>query len=95
MIVLSRHLGETRSGKKICAYDTNDIEYIQSQTMDYEEKDHFDAFCLFQFFSVKAVRQYGQFSDEVKLMDFMSVVFSFYNTSPALSNLTKSVITAS
>ena len=72
MTIPSRHLGDTRSGKKICAFSATYQEYIRSQTADFDKSDHFDAFCLFQYFSVRAVRQYGQYSDEATLMEQMS-----------------------
>jgi len=71
LTIPSRHLGDTRSGNKICLYDTENLDHIGSKTADFDEKDHFDAPCLFQYFSVKAVRQYGLYSDEVKSMIFM------------------------
>ena len=64
MTIPLQHLGDTRSGKKICLYDTSDLEYIRSQTANFDERDRFDSYCLFQYFSVRAVRQYGRNSDE-------------------------------
>ena len=72
MTIPSRHLGDTRSGKKICLYDTSDLEYIRLQLSEFEEKDHFDAFCMFQYFSVRAIRQYGRSSDGAITMERMS-----------------------
>ena len=71
MTIPSRHLGDTRSGKKICLYDTSDQDYIRSQTTDFDGHDYFDAYCLFQYFTVRAIRQYGQLADEVRLMTLM------------------------
>ncbi|MBF0440445.1 MAG: hypothetical protein HQK54_00930 [Oligoflexales bacterium] len=72
MIVPSRHLGNTRSRKAICAYDTRDPEYIQAQIKEFDKADHFDAFALFQFLALRAMRQYGEHSDEAEQMEFMS-----------------------
>ena len=72
MIVPSRHFGNTRTGKKICSYETADLGYIDSQTVDFNEHDYFDGFCLFQLFLIKAVRQYGEFSEEVEEMEYMA-----------------------
>ena len=71
MTTPSRHLGNARSSKKICVYDTIDLEYIRSQTADFNEIDHFDAYCVFQYYSVRAMRLYGESSDEVKTMIVM------------------------
>lgn len=71
MIVPFRHFGNTRSGKEICAYDTRDMEYICEQVKGFEEEDHFDAFCLFQFMTLRALRRYGELSDEVAKMELM------------------------
>ena len=72
MIIPSRQLGNTRSGKNICFYETKEIEYIRGQTNIFDEHDHFDSFCLFQFLIIRAVRQYGEFSEEAEKMEFMS-----------------------
>ena len=72
MTIPLQHLGDTRSGKKICLYDTSDLEYIRSQTANFDERDRFDSYCLFQYFSVRAVRQYGRNSDEAIFMERMS-----------------------
>ena len=73
MTIPSRHLGDTRSGKKICTYDTKELNYIRSLTNQFGKSDHFDSFCLFQFMLLKAARQYGDFSAEYQKMEFMSI----------------------
>ena len=71
MIIPERHLADTRSLKQICAYLTKDLAYIREKTGDFSKTDHFDSFCVFMFFTLLAIRRYGESSDEYEIMIFM------------------------
>ena len=57
MVLVSRHLGDTRSGKKIRLYYQQDVELFKRITKDFSPKDHFDAVALFEFLNLDAYRK--------------------------------------
>ena len=71
MTIPERHLADTRSGKKICAYPCDEVEHITKNTEEFSMSDHFDAACAFDFLTIRALRRYGRLSEEFALMDFM------------------------
>ena len=73
MIVPSRHLARSRTKKNICSYTTKDLEYIKTQTADFARADDFDAYCVFEYRVICAIREYGMFSEEARLMESMAV----------------------
>ena len=73
MTIPERHLGDARAKIEICLYDTFDLEYIREKTKHYKIPDRFDAFCLFEFESIDALRRYGESSNELDRMHMMSV----------------------
>ena len=73
MIVPERHVANSRSQKKICVYDTDDLAYIHAQTDDHNSHDSFDGYCVFQFAIIRAIRLYGELSAERDIMERMSV----------------------
>ena len=72
MIIPSRHRGTTRLRRDVCDYDTNDEQYIRAQIAEYKPSDSFDAFCIFEYFVVWAVRHYGIDSPETRHFSKMS-----------------------
>ena len=72
MIVPERHLADTRSPKRICDYQTDDIAYILAQIADYDEHDSFDAYCVFQYGAIRALRLDGRNSEEFYRMTTMA-----------------------
>ena len=42
MTIPERYLADARSKKKICLYDTDDLEYVREQTKDHDIQDRFD-----------------------------------------------------
>ena len=59
MIVPEHHWADTRSLKKVCTYQTNDIAYIMEQIADHRLHDAFDAYCVFQHAIVQTLRISG------------------------------------
>ena len=72
MIITSRLWGETRSGKQIFSYQTDDIAHIKEQISDFDLHDHFDGYCLFQWLLISTIRKYGQNSLELDEYTLMS-----------------------
>ena len=72
MIVPSRHWACSRTKKSICSYATKDLEYIKAQTADFTMPDDFDAYCVFEYRVIRAIREYGMFSEEARLMESMA-----------------------
>ena len=77
MIHTSRLLGYTRSKKKICAYNPNELEFMKSQTHAFTPSDHFDAVCAFEYLTLRSLRKYGFGSVDFENMRLMS---AFHNT---------------
>ena len=71
MIIPHRHIANTRTKKEIKVYDTAEFEYIKAQTTDYIPGDSFDAYCAFEYASIRSIRLYGAHSDEQKIMEAM------------------------
>ena len=71
MIHTSRFLGYTRSKKKICAYPLHEVEFIELQTSRFTLPDYFDAFGVFEYLSLIALRRSGEGADEFEEMVFM------------------------
>ena len=78
MIITSRLWGETRSGKGILSYQTDDIIYIEEQIHNFDPHDHFDAYCLFQWLLISAIRKHGPNSSEFNEYTIMSTVHFDY-----------------
>ena len=81
MIIPEHHLADCRSKKRICLYDTDDIEHIQAKTCDHSMHDSFDCYCVFQYRIIRAIRLYGKDSSEQKMMETMAN-FHFAKMSP-------------
>ena len=64
MIIPTRLMGMTRSGKDICIYVTNDEVAIRKYLELFDQHDHFDAVAVYQFLAVKALRKFGRYSAE-------------------------------
>ena len=80
MTIPEQHLGDTRSQKKICHYDTDDLEYIRERTKDQNIHDRFDCLCVFESESLVALRLHGKSSKEYIRMDKMLGFYrSFFN----------------
>ena len=77
MIVPERHLANTRSKKKICLYDTDDLEFIHEKTKDQNIQDRFDCLCVFEYESLVALRLIDEFSEEYRRMHSM-YLFNLY-----------------
>ena len=74
MNVPERHLADTRSKKRICAYDTDATGYINAQTVDFDRHDDFDSYCVFEYAVIRAIRLYGDNSAEQHVMEKMSAI---------------------
>ena len=64
MTIPERHLADARSKKKICLYDTDDLEYVREQTKNHDIQDRFDGLCVFELKLMESLRKYGKSSDE-------------------------------
>ena len=72
MIMTSMHVGDTRSGKKILAYDELDELDIMNAISDFHERDFFDAYCVFQYMVVYTRKRYGADSISVRQFGFLT-----------------------
>ena len=58
-----QRFGQTRSGKAICTYITEDSTMMTEAFKDFSTKDDFDAYALFQHLLIRELRRAGE-SDE-------------------------------
>ena len=56
----AQRFGQTRSGKSICTYLTDDPTTVADGFKDFTSADDFDAFALFQHLMTRAVRRTGE-----------------------------------
>ena len=57
MVLVSRHFGETRMGRKIQLFYEHDEVYLPDTMRDFSAHNHFDAFALFEFLLIEAYRR--------------------------------------
>ena len=62
MTIPSRRMGTTRSGKAVCIYLTDCTHEIHEQLKAFDRHDHFDAFAIFQYLAIAALRKHGKSS---------------------------------
>jgi len=61
----TQRFGQTRSGKAICTYLTDDPTTVAESFKDFSSEDDFDAYALFQYLMMREVRRAGE-SEENK-----------------------------
>ena len=69
MIIPTRLMGVTRSGKEICIYVTSDEAAIRGYLELFDQHDHFDAVAVYQFLAMRALRKYGEYSAQFVELD--------------------------
>jgi len=57
MKIPAQRIGETRSGKRICTYHTEDASERSELLKDFNVHDDFDAFALFQYLLLREVKR--------------------------------------
>jgi len=57
MNIPNQKLGETRSGKPICTFTTEDAKTVVGLTADFTAADRFDAMALLQYLAIRALRR--------------------------------------
>ena len=72
MAIPARYLADSRNKKRINAYSTKNLDYIKSQTLDHDDHDSFDSYCVFQREIIRAIRLYGEDSEEYIMMENMA-----------------------
>jgi hypothetical protein len=55
----TQRFGQTRSGKVICTYLTDDPTMVAESFTDFSSEDDFDAYALFQYLMMREVRRTG------------------------------------
>ena len=68
MKIPSQRFGNTRCGKDICTYSTEDAALVASLVNDFSPSDSFDAMALFQYLLMRARRRVGEDSDDFRCM---------------------------
>ena len=53
----TQRFGQTRSGKAICTYLTDDPTTVDESFKDFTSDDDFDAYALFQYLMIREVRR--------------------------------------
>ena len=66
MKIPAQRFGETRSGKPICTYHTEDASARSALLKNFNVDDDFDAFALFQYLLLREVRRRPTNSHDVK-----------------------------
>jgi len=61
-----QRFGECRSGKPICTYLTDDLSERAELVKDFNDKDHFDAFALFQHLVRREIRRKSPHGNELQ-----------------------------
>ena len=57
MKIPTQRFGQTRSGKVICTYLTDDPTTVAESFKDFSREDYFDAYALFQHLMIREVRR--------------------------------------
>ena len=68
----TQRFGQTRSGKTICTYLTDDPTTVTESFKDYSSADDFDAYALFQYLMLREVRRAGE-SEEHRRFNIWSL----------------------
>ena len=59
MNIPTQRFGETRSGRAICTYTTEDAKIVADLTADFTPADRFDAMALLQYLAIRVLRRTG------------------------------------
>jgi hypothetical protein len=73
MKIPTQKFGETRSGKAICAYTTDDAATVAKLIADFSPSDYFDAMALFQYLAIRELRRNGRHTTDFHRYEWYEV----------------------